>query len=945
MSLFDIFKKPSTEQILTTHWVVGTNLQQWQISEEYNNDLLFPQSIEIYDEMRKSDWTVIAILRAIKQPLNSAKWQIQSWWEDEKDKQISEFVNHNLFEKIHFKHFLSESLGFLDFGFYYFEKVYEIIDWKIEWKEFAPRIPKAHYLWSIQSKPKWIDWHPVWVTQQVNTTDEAKDNMFREIPWEKLILFTFEKEWNNFEWVSILRSAYKHYFYKDLLYKLWSISAERYGVWVPVAKIKSSTSKANKDKITEFIKNIRSNEQSYWIYTDDVETLEILTPNGTGIDMQTQIDHHDRKIYDSILAGFLNLTTGEWWSNALSKDQSSFFLRWLQWIADMFIDNLNRHIKELVDLNFNSVKNYPKLTVSDIGSISMDEAINSIGTAVEKWLIELNTNDKNDIRAILKLSPLQPQDEADIELAKLETELDLEQMQINTLESFQWDMWEDQEENVSEENNVVNQKMSEIFEEFYEYWKPLTQEHKNKIAEAIRNLKIESSSQTVDIENQSDFISWDKQVQSYEAQRQKLKNMADNVKLSMDNLKAKKSSMSKEDKKKFAVEFKTKIEELRQSRINLQNMWKDLKLKQKERSGFLKTYRKEVIKGVKTRKKQLKDKEREDKRIEKEKIKAEKELEKAKKKAEKESKKKDKNLAEKIEPTKRENVFTENITIFEKYLNEKYNEAEKIVKEAEKEYKTALEELYSNSPSTRIDWVICLVYDKKMINKGNKLVEKITNKLQTKLIDSTLQDEIFNQAMESAKTNLEDNNKYLAYKVDIKQGQVDTFINGYKSNMQGVIYNESRRVLENITLNYWSEASVDLAKNTADININKNILALSFVTHPRALYKYIIYNESQSAWFALFKVLVPDNKIQNVVDRPFWMTASIVFTINTAAQINKAVSIATEWKTAEAVTWLWLHHWSFEYYYPIESVNLDTEQEISKQQREWLQTQIDFNNK
>jgi hypothetical protein len=72
-------------------------------------------------------------------------------------------------------------------------------------------------------------------------------------------------------------------------------------------------SDANKNKLVEMLKNIRSNEQSYGVYTDDVESLEILTPKGTGVGtmIQEAIKHHDRKMYDSILAGFLNLTTGE----------------------------------------------------------------------------------------------------------------------------------------------------------------------------------------------------------------------------------------------------------------------------------------------------------------------------------------------------------------------------------------------------------------------------------------------------------------------------------------------------------------------------------------------------------------------------------------------------------------------------------------------------------
>src|SRR3990167_5966659 len=112
--------------------------------------------------------------------------------------------------------------------------------------------------------------------------------------------------------------------------------------------------------------------------------------------------------------------------------------------------------------------------------------------------------------------------------------------------------------------------------------------------------------------------------------------------------------------------------------------------------------------------------------------------------------------------------------------------------------------------------------------------------------------------------------------------------------MQGVLYNESRRILENITLNYGSEASVELAKKTAtEITVNKNILSLSFITHPRALYKFIIYNESQAEGFTMFKTLVPSDKIQNVIDRPYGMTASMIFTISTAAQINQAASVAT----------------------------------------------------
>lgn len=73
------------------------------------------------------------------------------------------------------------------------------------------------------------------------------------------------------------------------------------------------------------------------------------------------------------------------------------------------------------------------------------------------------------------------------------------------------------------------------------------------------------------------------------------------------------------------------------------------------------------------------------------------------------------------------------------------------------------------------------------------------------------------------------------------------------------------------------------------------------------------------------------------------MTASMVFTIQTAAQINQAASVATAGKTAEALTGLGLHHGSFEYYYPIASVNLPEEEAIAEQQRKELKDAEDKN--
>lgn len=883
MGLFDLIKKKKPEyveeelkpeQLTSTFGKSGTQIAGGMIDEDYNPNLQFPESVDTFNEMRKSDGTVIAILKAIKHPILSAKWQIQSAGEDKEDKEIADFVQHNLFEKIQFKKFLKEALGYLDFGFYYFEKVFEVKDGMIEWKKFAPRVPKSHYLWEITGK-EWVNGHPAGVTQQLISADDDKNELtnYPTIPWGKLILFTNDREGNNFEGVSVLRYAYKHWYYKDLMYKVSSVSAERYGVGVPIAKVKSSMKAASRQKVEEWLKNIRSNEKSYGVLTDDVTEFKIQTPEGSGVGAQVKdnIEHHDRKIYDSILAGFLNLSSGDGGSNALSKDQSSFFLEGLQSVSDYIVDELQPHIKELVDMNYADVKKYPKLMVTDVGSISMDEQIGAINTAVTGGLLQLTPDDVAAIRSTLKLPMLAPPDEEDAELDSLEAQLAIEELHIATLDDFGPQMNPDG--TPMEQADETQEELSEAAQ-MIELGKPLSDEHKKKISEALPGPYKDMETPTL-----GSMYEKDKDIQEYQKQKQNLTNMITNVRAVMQTIKDKRAGMSKVQKKAFAGEFKQKIAELTESRKSLQMLARQTREKEKKRKGALRVVHKEVRSHIKEGKKAereaakvVRETERAEKKRQREREKNQRASERAQKKADKEAAKanKDTALAEKIEPTDREDAFIENITTFEEFLEDQLSEAEAIIENAEQEYREALIDLYDDSESDRFDGVECLVYDKKRITAGKNKILSITARLTKALIDSPLQDKIFAQAIASAKTTLIENDKKLGWSLDIPDGQVNTFIEGYKSNMQGVIFNESRRVLENITLNYGSEASIDLAKQTAEaITFNRNILTLSFVTHPRALYKYIIFDESVTEGFTLFKTVVPENRMSSLISRPF----------------------------------------------------------------------------
>ncbi|KKM15368.1 hypothetical protein LCGC14_1696760, partial [marine sediment metagenome] len=79
-------------------------------------------------------------------------------------------------------------------------------------------------------------------------------------PEEKLILFANEKEGDNFRGVSLLRPAYKSWYFKEAFEKIDAISFERQGVGIPVFKMPTNATPDDREKAEEIGKNLRANE-------------------------------------------------------------------------------------------------------------------------------------------------------------------------------------------------------------------------------------------------------------------------------------------------------------------------------------------------------------------------------------------------------------------------------------------------------------------------------------------------------------------------------------------------------------------------------------------------------------------------------------------------------------------------------------------------------------
>lgn len=380
--------------------------------EEYNAKLIGRQGLLKYDEMRKSDSTVRWSLQVLKLPIRAAQWRMQAASDDPKDQEIADFVEWNLFERISWTSLIREIMTYLDFGFFVGEKSYVAEDYqpkqikvkpdpKPKKPPLAPVLDPATGMMTVPEDPDDIadnDEPQVIISRSKpmivmhDLANRKQTTIFRweqgdgspgvtqvtaqgtfDIPENRLFILTHEREGNNYYGVSILRSAYKHWYMKDALYKIAAVAAERQGVGVVKIQALSKPNATELAKAVDSAENLRASDKGYLVEPDNfsVNFMDMMT-RGT-VNTGPDIEHHNRQIMVNVGAAFMEMgatrqagATGG--SKSASGDQSKVYEQAVEAIANEIEEAFNTMvIRQLVDLNYTGITNYPKLKHNSIG--------------------------------------------------------------------------------------------------------------------------------------------------------------------------------------------------------------------------------------------------------------------------------------------------------------------------------------------------------------------------------------------------------------------------------------------------------------------------------------------------------------------------------------------------------------------------------------------------
>lgn len=193
---------------------------------------------------------------------------------------------------------------------------------------------------------------------------------------------------------SILRSAYRAYFFKRNLENIEGISAERDGAGLPVIEAPaelfhpkaSEASKAMLRELKNIARNIRIDEQMGLVMPKEYNEqgkekygIRLLSSGGTkSNDISKMIQRYASEIAMSALADFVLLGHTERGTQALAREKSDLFLTAIRSWLDVIVDQMNKAIQRLIMLNGWDIKSSPRLTYGDISDRNVTQFVNNL---------------------------------------------------------------------------------------------------------------------------------------------------------------------------------------------------------------------------------------------------------------------------------------------------------------------------------------------------------------------------------------------------------------------------------------------------------------------------------------------------------------------------------------------------------------------------------------
>lgn len=360
--------------------------------EEILKELRGKRGVDVYREMADNDDMVGAILFAVKMLIRHTRWNVEPGGNGGKDREAADFVKSCMNDmQSTWTDTISEILSFLTYGWSFHEIVYKrrmgknrnprmhskYSDGLIGWQKLPIRAQDTLYKWEYDKNDNLTG-----MTQM-----PPPDYGLITIPIKKAMLFRTESAKDNPEGRSILRNAYRPWYFKRRIQEIEAIGIERDLAGLPVFHAPEGTDIWNEDDeemmkinaaLTRMVKSIRRDEYEGLVLPHGFEFKLVSAGGARQFDTNAIINRYDTKIAMTVLADFLMLGHDKVGSFALSSDKTEIFSVAIGSFLDVICETFNNQgIPALIEINrekFEGITGYPKMTHGEIEEVDVKSA-------------------------------------------------------------------------------------------------------------------------------------------------------------------------------------------------------------------------------------------------------------------------------------------------------------------------------------------------------------------------------------------------------------------------------------------------------------------------------------------------------------------------------------------------------------------------------------------